>query len=301
MGPKPFVPLAAPRAVNRPDFPPDLARFYAENEAVEFEGTDYGSPYLYPLRDVKRWSGRRREGRGRDERPPSAPRIVVRGAIRSLLSGGRAMKRGVTFGAWVLVAVCGCGKSPTTAPAVPEAIYPAGSKIADEHAPGGFGVSSNFPKDLDKENWGAPGAVSLVAFPGEFSAFGKRQGFAVRLVNRTGAAVGFAACDSCLYMTQEALDRDGKWRAIEVPHEPKSAKSAHRVFLDKNQYWEFPARHYTGSFKTRLRLRLDQGTERPVEGTDPPVMQARRGGRVIDSNAFDGSIDESQFAVTTDE
>ena len=41
-GPKPFVRLAAPRAIEPPDFPPDLAAFYAEHEAVEFEGQTTG-------------------------------------------------------------------------------------------------------------------------------------------------------------------------------------------------------------------------------------------------------------------
>src|SRR5438093_7508605 len=34
-GPKPFAPLASPRVVDLPDLPPDLARFYSENEAAD--------------------------------------------------------------------------------------------------------------------------------------------------------------------------------------------------------------------------------------------------------------------------
>jgi hypothetical protein len=58
MGPKPFARLATPRVVERADFPPDLAAFYSANEAVTFEGFDYGSLYLYPLAAVQRvsWS-----------------------------------------------------------------------------------------------------------------------------------------------------------------------------------------------------------------------------------------------------
>ena len=54
MGPKPFARLPAPREVDRADFPPDLAHFYAHNEAIEFNGLEYGSLYLYPLAQVKR-------------------------------------------------------------------------------------------------------------------------------------------------------------------------------------------------------------------------------------------------------
>jgi hypothetical protein len=57
MGPKPFYRLEPPRVVTVPDFPQDLAQFYAEYEAVEFEGSDYGSLFLHPLRDVERWRG----------------------------------------------------------------------------------------------------------------------------------------------------------------------------------------------------------------------------------------------------
>src|SRR5262249_39960028 len=60
MGPKPYVRLPTPRAVNRPDFPPDLTHFYAHHEAVEFEGLEENrSLDLLPLREVKRigWAG----------------------------------------------------------------------------------------------------------------------------------------------------------------------------------------------------------------------------------------------------
>lgn len=57
-GPKPFVPLETPRVVTVPDFPQDLAQFYAQYEAIEFEGiSDYGSLFLYPLHRVQRWKG----------------------------------------------------------------------------------------------------------------------------------------------------------------------------------------------------------------------------------------------------
>ncbi len=58
-GPMPFVRLATPREVKRQDFPQALIQFYAGNEAVEFEGLEYGSMYLHPLHEVERigWAG----------------------------------------------------------------------------------------------------------------------------------------------------------------------------------------------------------------------------------------------------
>lgn len=59
MGLKPFAQLVTPRQVNRPELPQELVQFYSTNEAIEFEGLEYGSLYLHPLRDVKRvgWAG----------------------------------------------------------------------------------------------------------------------------------------------------------------------------------------------------------------------------------------------------
>ena len=180
------------------------------------------------------------------------------------------------------------------------AVYPAGSKIEDKEAPGGFGKWDTFPKDLAGQTWGEAGAVSLVAFPDEALTCGGRQGFAVRLINRTDAVTAFTACDSCLYLAQEALDRTGHWRAIELLPEPICGNSFHRVFLDKNQYWEFAAPRYSGSVKTRLRFRLEQGTVRREEWDVGEAekrlhVSADRGGNVIYSNEFEGWVNASLY------
>ena len=178
-------------------------------------------------------------------------------------------------------------------------IYPAASAIPDEEAVGGFGGCDNFPRDLAGRDWGEPGAVSLVAFPEEQLDGGRR--FAVRLVNRTGDVVGFTACDSCLYLAQEALDRDGNWRPIELPPVEICGNSFHRVFLGPNQYWEFAARRYGGAFPTRMRFRLEQGEWHSrdfggVVGTNKrTVTFPERGGRVLYSTEFEGAVSPSQF------
>jgi HEAT repeat protein len=183
---------------------------------------------------------------------------------------------------------------PPTPDAVPVAarsrlkgIYPAGSRIADEDAPGGFGPSDNYPKDLTGKDWGTKGAISLVAFPDEPVAYFKYRGIALRLVNRTGEVSSFSACDSCLYIVQEAVDAEGRWREIESPPEAICGNSFHRVFLKPDQYWEFPARLYRGPIQTKCRFRLDPTGE---EDREKPIY----------SNEFEGQVAAVQFRAGPD-
>jgi hypothetical protein len=170
--------------------------------------------------------------------------------------------------------------TPVTATEKMSGLYPAGSRIQDEEALGGFGPCDNYPKDLGGEEWGTKGAVSLVAFPEESVAYFKHRGLALRVVNRTSEVVPFAACDSMLMLVREARDAGGVWREIEVPPQPICGNSFHRVFLGPDQYWQFPAREYGGTTKTSLRFRLDPGGGRPT----------------IYSNEFEGRVAVAQFA-----
>jgi hypothetical protein len=158
-------------------------------------------------------------------------------------------------------------------------IYPAGSRIPDRNALGGFGPCGNYPKDLGGKDWGAKGAVSLVAFPDEPVAYFKDRGIALRLVNRTREVAWFKAIDSRLLIVREAIDGDGKWRAIESFPDMICGNSLHRVALAPDQYWEFRARLYDGPLKTKTRFRLDQADE------SPPIY----------SNEFEGQVAAVQF------
>lgn len=200
-----------------------------------------------------------------------------------------------------VLAVTGCqktveppGKSigkdlrPPTVDATPVAakekmlgIYPAGSRIDDRGARGGFGPSDNFPKDLAGQDWGTAGTVTVVAFPDEPVAYFKHRGFALRVINRTSENVPFVACDSSLDIVREAQDASGAWRKIESAPQPTCGNSVHRVFLGPGQYWEFPAREYAGPTKTKVRFRLIPGGGKPV---------------IYYSNEFDGQVDAAQFA-----
>lgn len=159
-------------------------------------------------------------------------------------------------------------------------IYPAGSRIKDRDALGGFGPCDNYPWDLAGKEWGADEAVSIIAFPEEPVAYFKHRGFALRVINRTVKAVGFAACDSAMFIVREAQDASGAWREIESPPDSGCGNSFHRVFLGPGQYWQFPAREYAGPIKTIMRFRLDPGGGKPV----------------IYSNEFDGQVTAAQFA-----
>jgi hypothetical protein len=54
--------------------------------------------------------------------------------------------------------------------------------------------------------------------------------------------------------------------------------SFHKVFLNNDQYWQFPARQYSGPIKTTIRFRLNCDS-----------------GQVIHSNEFEGQISAVQF------
>src|SRR5262245_7321824 len=65
--------------------------------------------------------------------------------------------------------------TPVTAAERLPGIYPAGSQLKDEKALGGFGGCDNWPKKLNDKDWGAKGAISLVAFPNEAVAYFKHR------------------------------------------------------------------------------------------------------------------------------
>lgn len=159
----------------------------------------------------------------------------------------------------------------------------AGSQIKDENALGGFGGSDNFPKSFKSDISAPKGKISLIALPNEETVFGEKyKGIKLLLVNATNKKADFSASDSRLYIVQEALDTDGKWKPVEYLPSSWCGNSYHMVFLDANQYWEFSAARFTGEIKTKLRFRLDQHNS---EQTKTPIY----------SNEFDGSINKKQF------
>jgi len=158
-------------------------------------------------------------------------------------------------------------------------IYPAGSRLPDKKALGGFGPCDNFPHDLGGKDWGDKGAVSVIAFRDEPCAYFKNRGIVLRVVNRTRKDMPFDASDSSLFLVAEAKDQQGEWRMIESMPRTFCGNSFHRVFLEPDQYWQFPAREYAGPVKTTLRYRLDRAEDAAS----------------IYSNEFEGRISATQF------
>lgn len=119
---------------------------------------------------------------------------------------------------------------------VPRGWYRAGSNLKDEQAPGGFGPCDNLPKKIKNDFSSKPGELSLIAFPDEVVDIQGRKAVILRLVNRTGKTVDFAACDSSLFIVQEALDSKGRWKALERFPDSFCGNSFHRVFLEADEY-----------------------------------------------------------------
>jgi hypothetical protein len=161
----------------------------------------------------------------------------------------------------------------------------AGSRIVDKDAPGGFGPSDNFPRAIAPGMKVPEGQLSLVVLPDEESVFAKKyRGLKVLVVNSTTDTVGLAASDSRLNIVQEALDRDGQWKPIEYLPSSWCGNSYHTVFLGSNEYWEFDAARYSGRFKTKIRVTLNQRI------SNDQMM-------VIHSNEYDGGVNPNQFKV----
>ena len=153
------------------------------------------------------------------------------------------------------------------------------SKIVDPDAPGGFGGSNNLSGPIGKDKPVRKGEYYLIAQPKESGVFAQRyKGTKLLLINATKEKVAFPAQDSRLYIIQEAKDENGEWRPIEYLPSSWCGNSYHQVFLEPNKYWSFTAPRYGGSFKTKLRFKL--------EGDNP-----------IYSNEFEGSINKEQFSI----
>jgi hypothetical protein len=160
----------------------------------------------------------------------------------------------------------------------------AGSRVQDEDALGGFSTSNNLPKLVDGTRDLPRNSLSLIALPEEQTVFGREfRGMKVLLVNTTTDQVEFSASDSRLYIIQEAVDSNGKWRPVEYLPSSWCGNSYHSVFLGPNEYWEFAAARLHGKQKTRLRFRLQ-------------VSEGEKT-RFVYSNEFEGAVNENQFTV----
>jgi len=181
-----------------------------------------------------------------------------------------------------------------TGPPRPEEVpLPAYSSYAvagqPEERHGGFGPSGNYPRQMPAADAiGMLGKLSVVVASDQTARVGEFSGLYVRVVNRSAQRVFFSALDSQLYLVQEAMNDNGEWQSIEEPPNstgpPYCGNSYHRISLKPGECRELVAPCYGGPLRTKLRFRLDLGKS-----------DGGPGGKIIYSNAFDGSIQREQF------
>jgi len=158
------------------------------------------------------------------------------------------------------------------------------TRVQDQGALGGFASSDNLPKTIETNRSFPADSVSLIALPDEETVFAKEfKGIKVLLANTTKGQLQLSASDSRLYIIQEAVDSDGKWKPVEYLPSSWCGNSYHSVFLGPNEYWEFAGAKLTGKLKTQLRFRLQ------VSNRDKT--------KFIYSNEFEGSVNPKQFTV----
>ncbi|MFZ2280476.1 MAG: hypothetical protein WAW39_21950 [Prosthecobacter sp.] len=170
-----------------------------------------------------------------------------------------------------------------------ESVYLAGSRT-DPSDLGGFYKSDNMPKGIEKENLGAPNALSLVVLPNQQVPYRQYQagpmfrGFQLVLVNRTGKEMSFRAQDSRVNIICEAQTPERVWKPIERLSHSDCGNSYHQVFLPDKHCWTFAAPAFAGSLKTKMRYKL-----------------VSKQSDVTYSNEFEGFINPSQWTAAKPE
>ena len=185
-------------------------------------------------------------------------------------------------------------------PEMTRGYFYAGSR-RDRMALGGFYASTNMPKPVLESGSSNTPTLTLCARTDQPEVFeGAVRGYRVLLINRTTNEYSFPACDSRLYLVQQAKDTNGIWRNTEALPTSFCGNSLHNVFLPPSSYWEFIAPHYTGSYRTRLRFALlaqalhgiEEGEEIAQDGTARPAYLTHS----IYSNEFEGYINPGLFS-----
>lgn len=101
--------------------------------------------------------------------------------------------------------------------------------------------------------------------------------FPVYIVNETKKNKLLIAKDSWVFAIQEAKDREGYWKVIEMDGFDWCGNGSWRLKIHPNEFGMFLMKKYKGDFKTQLRVRL------------------RIGETTYISQPYDGCINEIQF------
>lgn len=102
-------------------------------------------------------------------------------------------------------------------------------------------------------------AIALEIDPTNASFREHYAGVALRLVNRSAVALEFEVDAARLYLVQEALDPQGRWRPVESLDEGDCGVGYTRIRLGPGEHWKLTAARYQGSFPTLLRFKLKAG------------------------------------------
>jgi hypothetical protein len=121
---------------------------------------------------------------------------------------------------------------------------------------GGYGRSENKSK-YDSSNDFTEGKLNLILDFNEDITYGAYKGFKLIIHNGLNNRVYFDAQDSRLEMLMQAKNKKGEWQNIEYLPESWCGNSYHILHLKQNEYWEFTAPVYEGSFQTECRLTLN--------------------------------------------
>jgi hypothetical protein len=151
-------------------------------------------------------------------------------------------------------------------------------------------------------NMGFPvGQLSVNVRPEERDTFRNLyNGMRVYAANTTNKKAFFEAEQSCLPMTLQALDQNGKWRDIQYVYGSGCGNAQYAEWLDTNEYWTFVAPVYQGGFKTKLRIGLAYLPKyQPNENSGGHSLPFFEESETIYSNIFDGSVNPSQFWHTS--
>lgn len=150
---------------------------------------------------------------------------------------------------------------------------------------GGHSKSNNFPRENTKKHKFPENRFSLIVRTNERTTFDNHTiGYKVYIANSSRDTVYFKAKDSRLEMVVEGLNANGNWQNIEYLPKSFCAHSFHTLDLPPNYNWELSMPQYTGTFKTKLRIKLVHKTSLYSNETT-----------VIYSNEFSASINPTQF------
>jgi hypothetical protein len=135
------------------------------------------------------------------------------------------------------------------------------SSIDDSTALGGYGKSSNSPKEIqDSLQFSETGFFLKIDTSRILSVEGKYNGYKFFIANKSDSTVKLDASDSRLSIVAEVFYK-GKWQPIEYLPSSWCGNSYHRVYLKENEYWEFEVPKFKGRIKTKLRYRLEIGND----------------------------------------